>query len=248
MQMKKPKDLFSRRKKGAIEISLTELMGAVLAVIIILVIAYVGFRLAGILFIDKDYDSTITSFEVLGERIDSLIEDENYANTNLIYFLDSDYILVGYNYEDTVEMESCEKGLIFKDRESLEGTKRRLGGMCDKGCLCIYKDTTLKDFDDDYGGPSMALKCKTFDKNVVFLAPTEQDIVCSSETGWHPDYYLSDKNYKFLILEGFNTKELYLDKYEDEEGNVFIFMAEYKDDSGDSVYKRREFVEGEYNR
>lgn len=255
MQIKKYRNLFFYKNKKGIEISLSELMMALLAVAIILILFYVGGKLISIFVSEKDYDSTIASFDLLGERVDSLIEDKNYANTNFLYYLkatkliptpDYGYILVGFNYKDSsVQIKTC------KDEPLLE-SRKKISGLCDKACLCIYKDTVGDDFDENYDGPPVPLKCKSFDKNIVFLAPFEQENFCSVKSGWHPeaysDYYQADKSYKFLILKGFNTKEIYLDKYESKDGNIFIFLAEYKDDTKDSVYQRKWFMEDKYGK
>lgn len=244
MQIKKYRNFYKNKK--AIEISLTELMMALLAVAIILIIFYVGFKLSNIFLSNKDYDSTMASFDLLGERIDSLIEDENYANTNLLYFLDPYYILVGFNFKDpSIQMETCKKGIIFEDSESLVESRRIISSLCDQACLCVYKNTLGKDFDKDRKGPQMPLKCKSFDKNIVFLAPSNQENFCSVEIGWDPQaydgYYKDDQSYKFLILKGFNTKEIYLDRYEKDD-SIFIFFAEYDG----SISERKKFMENKY--
>ena len=238
MQIKKYKNYFLyKNKKGDIGISLSELIGALLGVIIISVIFYVGLKLSGIFLSNKDYESTIKSFELLGERVDELVKDKNYANTNLLYFLDKSYILVGFNYKDpSIQIETCKKDKIIS--------------LCDKACLCIYKDDSWigSDFDN-----SVPLQCKNFDKNIVFLAPSEQKkIFCGIETGWNPnvysDYYHTGGGYMFLVLYGFDTKEIYLDKYESADGNIFIFLAEYKDDPNDPIYKRKTLIEEKYEK
>lgn len=248
MQIRKYR-FFYKNKNGQIKISLTELLGAILAVAFIALIVYVGLRLSGILISSKDYRSSAISFELLGERIDKLIDGKNYANTNMLYFLDPNFILVGFNYKDpSVPIKTCEKGFIFKDAESLVESRRKIGSLCEGACLCLYKDTNGDDFDDEQQLP---LDCKSFDENVVFLAPAEQDVFCGSEIGWYPkaykDYYQTG-NYKFLIAYGFNTKEIYIDRYKSEDDNVFIFIAEYKDDPNDPIYKRKRFMEERYEK
>ncbi|MBS3101011.1 hypothetical protein J4204_02675 [Candidatus Woesearchaeota archaeon] len=238
-----------KNKKGDIEISLTELIGALLfAVIGFLIFVSIG-KLSGIFISGKDYESTIKSFELLGKKIDDLIKDRNYANANILYFLDPQYILVGFNYKDTViQMRTCD-GTICKG-EYLKKSREKIGSLCNGACLCIYKKKTCHSFDDDIQVP---LQCKNFDKNVVFLAPSEQkDVFCSVEAGWnpkaYPDYYQAGGGYRFLISYGFNTKEIYMDKYQAPDGNVFIFIAEYKNQPEDQIYKRKNFMEEIYNK
>jgi hypothetical protein len=240
LKMQASRKNLSGNKRAGIGVSLTELMDAVLAVGMILILIYIGVKLSAIFASDKGFDSTIASFDVLGERIEQLVNDKNYANTNMLYYLKKgDYILVGFNYKDTYEMKTC-------DNEPLKETREMIKGMCGKACLCLYTDTALKDFDENRNGPQAPVKCKSFDKNIVFLAPYEQEDFCSTENGWHPsvyeDYY-STERYKFLILKGFDTKEIYLDKYE-ADGNVFIFLAKYSDD--EKIKQRKEFMKNKY--
>ena len=113
--------------------------------------------------------------------------------------------------------------------------------------MCIYKNTNLHDFDEDVQLP---LKCKSFGENLVFLAPADQDIFCSIDTGWQPSanpgYYQQERRHKFLVLYGFNTKEIYIDKYEAPDGNIFLYFAQYSDNADDPVYRRSEFMQERY--
>lgn len=244
---------FHKKKKGALDPIFEELIGVILFAIIAILIFIVAKDLSGIFFSAKDYESTIKSFELLGKRIDSLVEDKNYVNSNMLYFLDPEYVMVGYNYKDpSVQMQTCQKSgtYLFKESESLVESRRKIGSLCEKACLCIYKNTPANDFDKDLQLP---LQCKDFDRNVVFLAPSEQsDIFCSIESGWHPsaypDYYEAGQGYKFLILYGFNVKEIYLDKYESPDGNIFIFLAEYKNKPDEPIYQRKIFMEQNYEK
>ena len=244
---------FYKNKKG-FQISLTELMMALIAIVVAGLIFFVAGKLIGMFTSQKDFDSTIASFELLGERIDYILNDKNYANTNLLYYLkedvylrDNGYILVGFNFKDSFnQIETCD------DHEPLTESKKEISSVCGKSCICIYENTAGKDFDKDKNGFQVPIApCISFDKNIVFLAPSQQESFCSIKTGWKPqdaysDYYQGEKSYKFLILKGFNTKEVYLDKYESKNGEIFIYMAEYKDDEKDPVYKRKQCVEKMY--
>lgn len=231
-----------KNKRGTIKITLEELIGALLFVIVGYLIYIVVVKLTGIVLPGKSYESTVKSFELLTNRISQLTKDKNFANTNFLYFIDKNFILVGFNYKDpSIVMKSC-------DGESLINTRKKIGSLCQGACLCIYKNTWRKNFDEDLQNP---LECKDFDKNMVFLTPSEQkDTFCSTSTGWNPkaylDYYQLGEGYKFLILKGFNTKEIYLDKYESSDGNIFIFLAEFKNDMNDPIYKRKLFMEENY--
>ena len=232
--------LLSRRKRGTTEGFYGEFIGALLFVFIGLAIIYAVTKLSGIFLSGKDYESTIRSFEVLGDRIDSLVKDKNYANSNLLYFLDQNYILIGYNYKDpNKEMEGSIPG------ELLSEARQKIGSLCKGACMCIYKTNQIRP-------DSTPLQCKSFDKNIVFLAPSEQNDFSSMESGWNPKaysgYYQYGENYKFLILGGFNTKEIYLDKYQSPDGNIFVFLAVYKNDPNDPIYKRKHFMEENYEK
>ncbi len=242
---------FKGKKRGAIEVSLTELIGALLAVIVILSIVYVVVKLSGIFGSDKEYESTIKNFDLLSQRIENLINEKNYANLNFLYYIDSSYILVGYNYKDpSVEMETCKKSGItnlFTGKEKLVESRKMIGSLCEKSCLCIYKDDSGNDFDKDLKLP---VKCKSFDSNVIFLTSSADEGFCSVESGWHPenypDYYTEEKSYKFLILPGFYTKEVYLDKYKSLDGNIFIYISKFDDSEGKQ--KRKSFMDSKYGK
>lgn len=254
MQIKKNKAFsLSKSRKGVIATPWEELTGALLALIVITGIAYVALNLSGIFLSKKDYDSTIKSFDILGQKIDDLIKDKNYASTDFLYFIDKSYILVGFNYKDTsVQIKTCD-GTFFKG-ESLSQSRKALGSLCEGACMCIYKNTPGNNFDKDLQIP---LKCKTFDKNVVFLAPAEQkNVFCSIESGWHPqvysDYYPLG-NYLFLIMYGSNTQDIYIDKYESQDDKnkddtTFIFLGKYSNDKNDPIYKRKAFMEDKYEK
>jgi len=238
--MKNLKSLFfNNKKKGNLQISLTELIGALLALIILLSLFYIGGKLFSIFISNKDYSATIESFDLLGGKIDELLKDKNFANKNILYFLDTGYILVGFNYRDRIEMKTCQD-------EKLTETRKRISGLCGKACLCIFKKTLFNNFDDDFQVP---LKCNSFDKNIVFLAPEHQEYFCSVKSGWNPsaydEYYKKEIDYKFLILHGFDTKEIYLDKYESEDGNIFIYFAEFNDET-QPILDRRKVMDEKY--
>jgi len=233
----KKQGCFYKNKNGDIRVSLTELMMSLLAIAVIVLMVYVGVRLVSMFSSSKDYDSTIASFDVLGERVDELIEDKNYANKNILYYLNGEYLLVGYDYKEaSVAMEDC-------DGKSLTGSRKQISRICGKSCLCIYGKDDLD---------KIPLKCKSFDKNIVFLAPSNQKPFCSINSGWNPeaykDYYPADRNYKFLVLEGFNTKEIYLDKFETDDDQIFVFLGVYEGKAGDAVYKRKKVIEGMYEK
>ncbi|MDP3766229.1 MAG: hypothetical protein Q8R04_06985 [Nanoarchaeota archaeon] len=232
---------FYKIKKAVVHTILIQLIGAILFVVIGGAILIILLKLSGIFLSGKDYESTIKSFNLLGGKIDDLVKDRNYVNANLLYFLDKNYILVGYNYKDpSIQMQSC-------NNEMLTESRKKIRGICDKACLCIYKDNTLS---NDFDGDIVPLQCKSFDKNIVFLAPSNQQSFCSVQTGWnpnaYPNYYQADQKYKFLILYGFNTKEIYIDKYESSDGNIFVFLAEYK--SEEPLVQRKKFMEDRYGK
>lgn len=241
------KIIFSnQKKKSAIEIGLVEIMGAFIGILILLSMIYIGAKLYGLFSTNKDYDSTLENFEVLESKIKALLEQENHANTNILYFLDKDYALVGFNYLDKLEMETCEKRnkyLIFKESTKLTKVRETIRDICGESCICLFKNKKVNDLGED----ALPLKCITFDKDIVFLAPKYQNEFCSIDTSWspsvYPEYYPSETHYKFLILQGFNTREIYLDRYESKDGVTFIYFAIYNHDPNSEVYKRKKFMD-----
>jgi len=238
-------------KNGAVEISAEEIIGGLLGVMAILGIAYVIFLLVGIATKSRDYEQSLASFESLGNKIGSLIESYDYSNTNFVYFLGKGYSIAGFSYKDL----DGSSGAMKCDNHPLTQTRKKAESQCGKSCICMYKNS---DFDDEKQIPS-PIRCRSFDKNVIFIAPFEQQEFCGEQTVFNPlnrdrAYYDAGGKtpiYKYLIYKGDKTKNMYLDKYQTlpEQGDeLFIFMAEFNSEPNDPIYKRKQFMDDNYNK
>ena len=235
---------FTKSKKGAFEISLSELIGGILAVVIILSLVYVGGKLTGILTSKKDYDSTINSFDVLAQRVKSLIQDPaDFSSSTMLYTIADDYIIVGFNYRDPSKEIStqCTKENIEKNRPK---------PLCqEKSCLCIYNDKSGEDFSNN----EVPIKCKPFDENIVFLEPLDENDKSfgGNRNGWDPTYY-PNKGYEFLFVYGsyckggtdFGIKNLYIEKFKKDD-NIFVYISKIGDKE-DLETKRKQYMEQTY--
>src|SRR3989344_1061190 len=118
-------------KNGAVEISAEEIIGGLLGVMAILGIAYIIFLLVGIVTKNRDYDQSLASFESLGNKIGSTIEDNDYANAEFAYFLGKGYSIVGFSYK---ELENNE--VMTCNKHPLTQTRKKAESQCGKSCIC----------------------------------------------------------------------------------------------------------------
>ena len=238
-----------KNKKGDVSISMNELIGAFLALIIILGIVYLTVKLTNIInHKGNDYQSTVSNFDLLGERIEKLLQDKNYANRDFVYFLHNDYVLIGYSHTQT-ELRKTEAENLRCGRNFLLNTRKIAESQCGKSCICLYK---YSKFDNENTIPA-PIKCKSFDKNIIFLAPDSSEF-CSVQTIINPlnvdkAYPTIPGVYKDLALNGFGTAHIYIDKYSllPEQGDeTFIFAGMYSEDNKNPVYQRKLYMDEQY--
>jgi hypothetical protein len=248
-----------RGKKGSLELSLTELIGGLLAVIVIGAIVYVGLLLSGILISSDEYDSALSSFEVISNRVEGLIADKNFASKSFLYSFKKDsYMLIGFSYADNGVMANC-KG------QSLEKIRAEVKGVCPGACLCLFAGKSKDDFGRDktlITDVKPALKCRPFEGKVVFVGPNLEQ-VCSTVSTWSPTLaglYPTDSSrlildgsgnteiltsYKYLLLDGMGTSEIYMDKVQEKDGTTIVFITPFtKDNTG--LENRKRYMEQNY--
>lgn len=244
---------FRKSKKGAFEISLSELIGGILAVIIIFSLVYVGGKLTGILTSKKDYDSTINSFEVLTGRIKDILQGEDFSTTTMLYTISDKYILAGFNYKDQSKEISTQC-----TNENIEKTRPK--PLCqEKSCLCIYNDLNPSPANlggKDFSNKEFPLKCEAFEGNIVFLAPlNEKDKSFGGDrNSWDPVYY-PNNGYEFLVVYGsdcnagtdFGVKNLYIEKLK-KDGNIFVYISKIEGNPDDVATKRKIYMEKAYGK
>ena len=137
--------------KKAIGLSLTTIVGLVLAIVIIGSTAYLFARIGRIFFTPKIDQATEASFNRLVDEINDLLEDESKYSTTLPYYIHEDYVLVGFDDSE-----------IFDISYTPSPKKIERSDKCKyNSCICLAK----KDKDSlNY------LTCKIFEKIKTFNA------------------------------------------------------------------------------
>jgi len=259
---KRNNNLFSRlnaNRKGVLDIPLIELIYLIVAAVIILFLVYLGFSFYSFFKEGKEHESTVNNMKVLAGNINNMIkEDEKLVTKTIPYYISKDSVLVGFNNDSKDVYTGCSK----------EKIERPI--LCqDKACLCIYKFVRGNMFEKD----PPPLECEDFNQNIIFLSPFNENKIWES---YNPDkVHFRGEKYEFqvlhylmaygqLVLYGpgcvtnrndygipagkdlyFNVKTIYLEKYT-EKGKHYVFIAKYKDEAGDAVYKRRDELESKY--
>lgn len=274
--MNKRKDnLFSKlraNRKGVLDIPLIELIYLIVAVAIILFLVYLAFTFYSFFKEGKEHESTVNNLKVLAGNINSMIkEDEKLVTRTIPYYIsgggmfegDTSYILVGFNYNSEFTATDCENKKIEPPT------------LCKgRSCLCIYGDKKDNaDFSnnevplecEDFNQKIVFL-APFDDKNNL---DNFGDNFKGSALSNGPTHYAS--NYEYLVLYGrggcatkavfpsstptlrevstkdtkFNVRTIYLEKYTEGDKN-YIFIAKYKEDISDAIYKRKNALESKY--
>jgi len=238
---------FSKRK-AAIDIAPTELLGLVLGVMVVLALFYLGAKFSGILIGKQELDSTINNFNVMVKHANSMLKDRDFAYRKVTYAIDKKFILVGFSYTDNNQ--------IMRSRCSDEAIGQSKPVLCEgKACLCIYENTIGSDFDGDK--ENVPLTCNKFDEKLVFLAPLNfnaNDGFSGDMNSWSPNYYPEQSSYESLVVYGngcntfgsnFGIKEMYLEKFRQGD-NIFIYMAPYSNASDSELQKRMGYMKAKY--
>lgn len=264
---KRNNNLFSKldaNRKGVLDIPLIELIYLIVAVAIILFLVYLAFTFYSFFKEGKEHESTINNMKVLAGNINNMIkEDEKLVTRTVPYYISKDYVLVGFNNDNKDAYTGCSK----------EKIERPI--LCqDEACLCIYKFEEGEMFEKNppplecevfnqnivflapYNDVNLGKDFWRFWENSV---DTEKTNFRGEKYDFEVPHY--PMVYGQLVLYGsgcianyasyaravgsFNVKTIYLEKYT--EGNEhYVFIAKYKDDVSDAVYKRRNKLESKY--
>jgi hypothetical protein len=232
-----------------------EFIYLIITVGLILFLLYVGYSFFSFFIEGKAdrerYESTISNLKALSGNIKNIVKDEKFFDYKITpYYISDEFILVGFNYDGNSVTDTV---YTPPNLEKIEPPDLCKG----KACLCIYKNQRGKSFSDN-GFP---LECEDFNQNIVFLAPgdkLEGSTISPPKTDDHfrggkytikfDDSYIN-QDYEFLVLYGhvkgskaFKVKTLYIEKIE-EKDKIYVFIAKYKDDPDDPIYKRKKDLE-----
>jgi len=161
-------------RKGLLGMSLPELIGLTLGLVIIgLVIApFMGRVLAGFLGEGQDEAGAKANLAALSEQINKLLTDPAHfaARQNFQYGLQAgDFILISFNHGEDTARQDCSSEVAKRPAECPTGT-----------CLCLYKDTVDVWGTDDF--EQKPLLCQPFARNIVMLGPGNKEEECVVHT------------------------------------------------------------------
>lgn len=143
-------------KKGLVEEGLLQWIGIILAIILIAGTAYFFANLSGIFGGGQKGEGTVKNVQFLAQTINEMIDVPGecvYAVDNAFY-IDSGFILVGFNKDEDFIEDACKYELV---------NKPEIDACSDSACLCLYRDPrgTHDDFVDNPPVFCEALKSKT---------------------------------------------------------------------------------------
>ncbi len=227
--------IFKGRKST--EFALSHLIEVVLGISAVIFLIYFSLKLGGVFFGRQEYDSAMNNLNQLELKINELTGNiDTIKTTTTSYSIPDNYILVGFSYQDKGTMKT-----LCTDENIVTSRPKICQG---KSCICIYPnsggitDWSGKDFDSKEGN-SFPIKCKTFDKKMVFLAAysNSNPNFKGAQTLWKPSNYPNSGDYAYLVVYGicggpwrtnFGVKQIYLEKYSETEIN-YIFIGDMSD-------------------
>ncbi|HLG24723.1 MAG TPA: hypothetical protein VI564_07385 [Candidatus Nanoarchaeia archaeon] len=240
-----------KNKKGtsSTEISLIQILEVFLAVIVVLFLIYIGYRLSNLFTSNQEYDAAVNNLDELNKKITDMMRDPRGSETSnvavlkdtMIYELPDDYILVGFNYQDNSQMLSY----CTIEGEKPEPIDKSRPKACEKfSCLCLYNNYHAVGsgaggiYDFDKHEPMAApVKCKKFAEKIVFLslALGKSGHFYGSKTDWKLPYETSRQNY-FVTLYGqcdleleWSNRRIYIEKFKDKNDIYYIGFGDMKD-------------------
>ena len=173
------------KKRGSIEFSSQELIGVIIALILVIAIVELWVHLYGST-LDNSGNIDAASFYSLCFQIEDMLEDSSYnilTEEGFPFYLSSDdpeYILVGFNsnWEDAPMISIHHGGENIRSPPNYPA--------CGNGaaCLCLYENKRNKDFDDD---DEIPLDCYVFDEDNIYFSGADGWDMYQGNTG-------SDKN------------------------------------------------------
>ncbi|RLE45982.1 hypothetical protein DRJ25_04845 [Candidatus Woesearchaeota archaeon] len=202
-----------RNKKSSIGLAVKPLVGLVLAaILIVMTFAFFG-KLYGLFLGGKDDSGTIERYQDLGEKIEELLASKkSFETETLAYYIDGDYVIVGFDnvWDNTLEVD--EKG--WGERE---WTKPLICG--NSACLCIFKKSSLEN----------EIACKAYSGNIAFAGIFDEDSNLGLKKQLNYDskvsYLTSKYSYSYLFLYEMDPVSLYVEKYVNEDGSINILLS-----------------------
>ena len=209
-----------------------------LAAFVFLFIFFAADKLYAAVTAEKD-DGSSANFDKLAFKFQELVNNNkklDYAEIN--YFLGNERAVVGYN-----ELWDAEKNL-----EVLHLKIEKPGFCGDRACLCFFKGNSVL-------SAKPQKPCVKFDKVSYIIKDKDAAIAYSTESTVPSDIFykppmpeaFTKDEYKYMLLDGstLNVKSqvLYIEKYENELGQIVIYVAPVNDATKDRLKQRKEYID-----
>lgn len=138
-----------RKKRGVLGFSLTQLIGMIFVVAIVLLTLYVMGQYGPTFFTSAKTQGSLKNFKGLVDRINNglMLEDSIYSvDVNYPFYVSDDYIIVGFSTNEVTD--SLKMSVDCGDYEEI--LKPPVCG--ELACICLWRDSISDDFKDDGGG------------------------------------------------------------------------------------------------
>jgi len=213
-------------KKAQEGLTLTQVIGIVMAVIAIIALTLLIVRLSKPFFGKQGYDATKNNFDELTGKVQEMLDNKQdlVVERFFPYFIDKKYSVFGF-----------EKNKDFITLKT--GTKVFKPTFCtDKACLCLY--ITAHKFSEDTKDNNV-LFCRSFEGDVIFYGknrnkkPTNYggEISLPSELkepgqtyGYLAIYQFGQSQYPILEPNIWNVQNLYIEKRK-EGDKIYLYIT-----------------------
>ncbi len=212
----------------------------VIGVFLLLILLYATRNLFGFLS-EENEKATINNFNYLVEIANTKLKDKPYfnnADSPLAYYINNQFILVGFNKDDLGSEDECQTE--FVRRPAAQACK-------DSACLCLYPETFT---DNDFDPEDLPRICKAIDADYIFtldyyqngnIMYTDKEAIYKNILGPESkdiaSKYYTDKYARLFIYgqcedfggddENFGIQKLYIEKLYDKELNrTLLFIAD----------------------
>lgn len=134
----------------------------IMAIIVTISIFIIFSIVSTFLYSGGEEGIAIVALDSLSHKVTEVyLNSEDTAVTHNLVIQEGSYIIVAFNADDEEVKSGCYD----------EIATRPFACASDNSCLCLYEDTILQDFDDDYGGGNVPIQCSPLPADIIFVAP-----------------------------------------------------------------------------
>jgi hypothetical protein len=238
-------------KKADVEEGMWQLIGAIVAIALIIVSVAAIVKFIGAFFGSTKYSESKNSFKALTQQLNAMLQskDKYAAVENQPLYIDKDLILIGYDYNLRNLGTTCGRKIDIKVVAE--------NNFChNKPCLCLYAMSSVY----VYKVGDIIMPCYEFNENVVFLSPynsLEEDFFQGLKKQFPPSDYYSSQTYEDLFFYGSKCRDpqgirseptrLYLEKFSDGD-KTYIYFSGYNNNNMNELKARKDYLSLKYNR